>query len=222
MTDRHIVRSYDQELDTLRTTIADMGWLAERQLTLAVEALNRHDHDLAREIIIEDDRINALEKDVDRLTVQLLARRQPLASDLRVVLASLKIAAELERAADYAANIAKHVRRLNRPPHEGVLQIIGRMGESALTMLRDVLKAYRDLDTGLAVRVWHRDDDIDEAYHRVLERLRETMAQDPDGIEDCSTLLFVARCCERIGDHLTNVAENVVAIVTGEPYPPAD
>jgi phosphate transport system protein len=118
-------------------------------------------------------------------------------------------------------NIARHVQRLNTEPLAGAVAAIIEMTETALQMLTGVLQAYDARDAEAAIAVWRQDDAIDEAFHQLLRRLRDNMAQDATSIADGTTLLFVARSCERIGDHLTNVAENVVYIVTGEPYPPA-
>ncbi len=218
MSHGHTVRSFDEELGKLQRTILNMGREVNSQLGSAVEALTSRDGSLAQRIIRNDAKVNALEHEADALTIRMLALRQPMAVDLRSIIASLKIATDLERVADYASNIAKNIDDLNRVSPDDSIEMIVLMAKYAQEMLRDVLKAYNELDVERAVAVWHRDRDIDEVYAEFLRRLRDSMKQEPGRIEAYTSLIFVARSVERIGDHLTNIAEHVHFLVRGEMY----
>ena len=216
MSKDHIVRSYDQELDLLISKISEMGKVAEEQLAKAIEALITKDSRLAVNVIYNDAQVNDLQSTVDGLTVRMLAMRQPMGSDLRHIISALKIAADLERIADYAANIAKNVMDLDRVSLEKPVGLIIRMAELASHMLKDVIDAYRETDVRKATAVWHRDEDINRVYADLLSQLRSYMKADSDNINTYTSLIFAARCCERIGDHIKNVAESVFFITNGE------
>jgi phosphate transport system protein len=212
----HTVRSYDQELDLLISKISEMGKVAEEQLAKALEALITKDSQLAVNVIYSDLQVNDLQNAVDRLTVRMLAMRQPMGSDLRHIISSLKIAAELERIADYAANIAKHGMDLDHVSLEKPVGLIIRMAELASHMLKDVIDAYRKADVHKAMDVWHRDEEVNQFYTDLLSQLRSYMKVDSDNINTYTSLIFTARCCERIGDHIKNIAEGVYFITHGE------
>jgi phosphate transport system protein len=216
MSKDHIVRSYDQELELLISKISEMGKVAEEQLAKAVEALITKDTRLAVHVIYSDAQVNDLQNTVDGLTVRMLAMRQPMGSDLRHIISALKIAADLERIADYAANIAKNVMDLDHVSLEKPVGLIIRMAELASNMLKDVIDAYRETDVRKAIAVWHRDEDINQVYADLLSHLRSYMKADSDNINAYTSLIFAARCCERIGDHIKNVAESVYFITHGE------
>ena len=216
MSKDHIVRSYDQELDLLISKISEMGKVAEEQLAKAIEALITKDSRLAVNVIYTDAQVNDLQSTVDGLTVRMLAMRQPMGSDLRHIISALKIAADLERIADYAANIAKNVMDLDRVSLEKPVGLIIRMAELASHMLKDVIDAYRETDVRKATAVWHRDEDINRVYADLLSQLRSYMKADSDNINAYTSLIFAARCRERIGDHIKNVAESVFFITNGE------
>jgi phosphate transport system protein len=216
MSKDHIVRSYDQELELLISKISEMGKVAEEQLAKAIEALITKDSQLAVNVIYSDAQVNDLQNTVDGLTVRMLAMRQPMGYDLRHIIAALKIAADLERIADYAANIAKNVMDLDRVSLEKPVGLIIRMAELANTMLNDVIDAYCETDFIKATAVWHRDEDINRVYADLLSQLRSYMKADSDNINAYTSLIFAARCCERIGDHIKNVAESVYFITHGE------
>jgi len=218
MPTRHTVKSYEQELAHLDEVIAQMGAVAASQLERAFGVLTRREPEAAREVPGRDAQVNALERDVDALTVRLLALRQPMADDLRNVVCALRVSIDLERIADYAANIAKRVARLNHSAPTPPLDDLGRMGAVLLEMTRDALTAYRDRDDALAERVWCRDDEVDQFYLAVLQDLRSRMVADPGAVMACTDLLFVAKSMERVGDHLTNVCEHVRFLVRGEPW----
>jgi phosphate transport system protein len=214
----HIVRSYDQELDLLQAKLLDMGRITGEQLSKAAEALVSKDSRLAVNVIYTDSTVNDLQNEVDRLTVQMLAMRQPMALDLRHIIAGLKIATELERIADYAANIGKHVIDLDHVSLEKPVEMIIRMTEVAQQMLKDVLHAYKDIDIPLSINVYKQDEEINKTYASLLSKLRLYMKEDADNIKTYTSLIFVARCCERIGDHIKNIAECVYFIDKGESY----
>lgn len=216
MPKNHIVRSYDQELDLLKSTISQMAKVAEDQLAKAIEALITKDSGLAVNVICSDAQVNDLQNAVDRLTVRMLAMRQPMGSDLRHIISSLKIAAELERIADYAANIAKNVMDLNHVYLEKPVGLIIRMAELASQMLKEVIDAYCKIDAPQAIHVWHRDEDINQIYADLLSQLRSYMKVDSENINTYTSLIFTSRCCERIGDHIKNIAEGVFYITHGE------
>jgi phosphate transport system protein len=218
MAKEHTVKAFSQELGLLKSKVFEMAEECEKQLAKALHSLVERDTILARDIIEGDSKINGLHSEVDELAIRILALRQPMALDLRNIIAAQKMAADFERIADYTANIAKHVMNLENISLEKPIRSIAEMANSALEMLRDVLVAYRELDAEKAVEIWHRDKEIDKIYFSLLTQLRTTMIEDATSVAPSTTLLFMGRCCERIGDHITNVAENVEYIVSGEMY----
>ena len=218
MAKEHTVRAFTQELELLKAKVFEMAKECERQLAKAVHSLVERDMLLARDIIQGDSKINRLQSEVDELAIRILALRQPMALDLRNIVAAQKMAADFERIADYIANIAKHLINLDSISLKKPIRAIVAMANSALEMLRDVLAAYQELDAEKAVEIWHRDKEIDKIYFSLLTQLRTTMIEDSTSVTPSTTLLFMGRCCERIGDHITNVAENVEYIVSGEMY----
>jgi phosphate transport system protein len=218
MAKEHTVKAFTQELELLKAKVFEMAKECEGQLAKAVHSLVERDMMLARDIIQGDSKINSLQSEVDELAIRILALRQPMALDLRNIVAAQKMAADFERIADYIANIAKHLTNLDSTSLKKPIRAIVAMANSALKMLRDVLLAYQELDAEKAVEVWHRDKEIDKIYFSLLTQLRTTMIEDSTSVTPSTTLLFMGRCCERIGDHITNVAENVEYIVSGEMY----
>lgn len=214
----HIVRSYEEELERLKDKVLELAEECEAQLQRALSALQERNEVLARDIIRTDERIDALQRAVDDFTVRLLAMRQPVAVDLRNIVAALKMAADLERIADYAANIARHVSDLGPGDASKPISTVIRMIETAQRMLSDVLLAYRRLDLEKAVAVWHADEELDRMYTRLLEEVRLVLEKDDARFRAATGLIFLGRCCERIGDHVKNLAENVHFIVTGTAY----
>ena len=211
----HIVKSYDEDQKRLLDEILRMGAIAAAQLEAALDVVERRDDKAAERIIANDEAIDALEREVDH-NVMKLALRGPMARDLRIILASLKVAADLERIGDYAANVAKRSTALNLSPplpHTRGLDALGRL---ALEQVRDVLIAYRDNDADLAQRVRARDAELDTLYTGLFRELLTYMMEDARAITPCTHLLFMAKNLERIGDHATNIAENVWFLVHGE------
>ena len=216
----HTVKSYDRELDTLERRIAEMGGIAEKMVIEAMDALAGADTVLAHEVVATDLRLDALQREIEDLAVMTIARRQPVAVDLRELIGAIRIAGDLERVGDLAKNIGKRTIRIGaeaRVPRA----IIGvkHMIEVANELLKDVLDAYAQRDAERAREVWERDVDLDALEDSVFRDLLTHMMEDPRNISFCAHLLFCAKNIERIGDHATNVAETVVYLVTGETMP---
>jgi phosphate transport system protein len=217
MASEHIVRGYDEELQKLNNTIAEMGGLAESQLGAAIEAVAERDSDLAARVVEGDTKVDQLERDLDTLAIRLLALRQPVARDLREIFAALKIASDLERIADYAANVAKRSIALSQTPPVRPVYALPRMAHFAQVQIKDVLDAYVERDADKAYAVWTRDAELDEMYSSLFRELLTYMMEDPRSIGPCTHLLFMAKNIERIGDHATNIAENLYYLVNGTP-----
>jgi phosphate transport system protein len=217
MTSDHIIKSYDEELRRLNSTIMQMGGLAEGQLAAAIEAVMKRDSALAARVVEGDAQVDRLEQDVDGLVVRLLALRQPMARDLREILAALRIASDLERICDYAANVAKRSIVLNQSPPVRPVYTLPRMVKLAQALTKDVLDSYVARDADKALIVWARDEELDEMYSSLFRELLTYMMEDPRNITACTHLLFMAKNVERIGDHATNIAETVYFLVNGTP-----
>ena len=216
----HTVKAYDKELDLLNRKIAEMGGLCEKMLSDAMDALGDLDADLARETVAVDPRLDLLQREIEEHAILTIARRQPMAVDLREIVAAIRISADLERVGDLAKNIAK---RAIVVAHEARLPraIIGLMSmyETAALSLKDVLHAYAHRDVEQARAVWLRDTELDALEDSVFRDLLTFMMEDPRNISFCTHLLFCSKNIERIGDHSTNVAETIVYLVTGEQLP---
>jgi len=212
----HTVKSFDNEIGQLRGLVAEMGGLAEVAIRDSIDALTRHDEELARQVVAADARLDALEAEVDRLAVRTIALRAPMADDLRDVIAALKISGVLERIGDYAKNIAKRVNDMEGRSKVEPITLVPAMADIAQGMVRDVLNAYGSRDAILAVEVIRRDEKLDQFYNTLFRSLLTHMMENPATITSAAQLLFVARNLERIGDHATNVAEMVYYAATGE------
>ena len=212
----HTVKAFENEISQLRGLISEMGGLAEVAIRDAIDALIQRDEEKARAIVANDPRIDALEAEVDRLAVRVIALRAPMADDLREVIAALKISGVVERIGDYAKNIAKRVIHFERTGQIEPLTLIPAMAEIVQGMVRDVLNAYGARDPQLAVEVIRRDEKVDNFYNSIFRNLVTHMMEKPATISDAAQLLFVARNLERMGDHATNVAEMVFFAATGE------
>ncbi len=217
MASEHLVKSFEEELKRLHNLISRMGGLAETQLADAIRAVTDRDTELAAEVVEGDPKVDDLEREIDDLALKVLALRQPMASDLRSILSALKISAELERIADYAANVAKRSIALNQVAPIRPVHGIPRMGQVVKEMIKDVLDAYVSNDVDKAVRVWNRDEELDEMYSSLFRELLTYMMEDPRNITAATHLLFIAKNIERIGDHATNVAEMIYFQVKGVP-----
>ncbi len=217
MVSEHIIKSYDEELRRLDNAITQMGGLAETQLASAIEAVVKRDSRLAADVVEADARVDQLEQDIEGLALRLLALRQPMAVDLRQILAALKTASDLERIADYATNVAKRSIVLNQSPQVKPAFSIPRMGRLGQAMIKDVLDAYVERDADKALLVWARDEELDEMYTSLFRELLTYMIEDARNITACTHLLFMAKNIERIGDHATNIAETLYFMVHGTP-----
>jgi len=217
MSSEHVVKGYGEELLKLNNTITEMGGLAESQLAAAIEAVVRRDSELAASVVEGDAKVDSLQRDLDNLGIRLLALRQPMARDLREVFAALKIASDLERICDYAANVAKRSIALNQAPPVRPVYALPRMAHLAELLIKDVLDAYVARDAEKAYAVWTRDAELDEMYSGLFRELLTYMMEDPRNISSCTHLLFMAKNIERIGDHATNIAEDVYYLVHGTP-----
>ncbi|MEX2453480.1 MAG: phosphate signaling complex protein PhoU [Rhodospirillaceae bacterium] len=216
MPTEHTVKSFDEEIDYLNRRIAEMGGLAETQMAAAVRALAGRDSRLAAQVIDDDRRIDAMESDVEATAVRMLALRQPVASDLRNIVVSVKVASDLERIGDYAKNIAKRSIALEQLAPLPASHQVPRLSRMVEAMIRDVLDAYAACDPEKALAVWRRDGEVDDACTGMLRELLTYMMEDPRSITASTHLLFVSRNIERVGDHTTNIAENVYYLATGE------
>ena len=219
MASEHTLKRFDEELERLNATINEMGGLTESQFAKGLAAVRDRDTATAEEVIADDARVDALDAAVQEQTVKLLALRQPMAVDLRVVLSSIKIAAALERIADYAKNTAKRsiVLAQASPPPSAVAGI-DRLGRLVRTALKDVLDAFADDDVAKAHSVWQRDEEIDQVYTGLFRELLTYMMEDPRTITACTHLMFMAKNIERAGDHVTNIAELVSFRSTGQSF----
>jgi phosphate transport system protein len=214
----HIVTSYDDELVRLGEKISQMGGLAEKQLADAISALSRRDLELADAVIAKDERIDMLEREVEEQSILMIARRQPMARDLREIMAAIKISSDLERVGDLAKNIAKRVLAISGEGSPKRLVVgVEHMSQIALEQLKNTLDAFAQRDAERAMDVWRRDEEIDSMYNSLFRELLTYMMEDPRNISLCTHLLFGAKNIERIGDHCTNVAETVYYLVHGKP-----
>ena len=214
----HTVKAFDEDITRLRGLIAEMGGLAEVAVQNAMEALVKGDDALAERIIADDKKLDAIEAEVDKLAVRIIALRAPMADDLREVIAALKIAGVVERIGDYSKAIAKASRQIEERKRFEPLTLLPAMGEMAAEMVHDVLTAYAARDPVLAREVIAADEKVDNFYNSIFRNLVSHMVENPATISTAAQLLFVARNIERIGDHATNVAEMVHFAATGT-YP---
>src|SRR5437867_6148832 len=217
MAAEHSIKSYDEELERLNNMIVEMGGLAESQLAAATEVVIERDSDRAIHVVEGDAQVDQLERDLDNLAIRLLALRQPMARDLREIFAALKIGSDLERICDYAANVAKRSMALNQTPPVRPVYALPRMAHLAELLVKEVIDAYVARDAEKAYAVWTRDAEVDEMYSSLFRELLTYMMEDPRNISACTHLLFMAKNIERIGDHATNIAEDLYYLVHGTP-----
>jgi len=217
MTQDHIVKSFDEDLNQIESLIKKMGGHVEAQITDAVTALSRRDVELGSKVIAGDAQIDVLEAEVDSAVVRILALRQPKAQDLRAVVVAPKIASNLERVGDYAKNIAKRTSVLAQTkPVGSATRTIGRMCEIVQQMMKSVLDAYVARDQAAADDVRLRDEEVDQMHNTLFRELLTYMMEDPRAITPCMHLLFIAKNVERMGDHTASIAEQVHYMVTGD------
>lgn len=212
----HIVKSYDAEIMRLTGEIAAMGELSVAQLEAAMEALDQRDSRAAQIVADNDDVLDAKERDISHGVLRLLALRQPIARDLREILAALRIASDIERIGDYAENVARRSMILNQSAPVPLASGLHALAALAVELVRDVLRAYATGDALAARAAWERDADLDALYTGLFRELLTYMMEDARSITACTHLLFIAKNLERIGDHATNIAEEVWFAINGE------
>ena len=213
----HIVRSFDDELLALGRSISEMGGIAETMFASSVDALIRSDTQLAQRVIATDQRLDTLEREIEEKAILTIAKRQPMAVDLRAIITSIRLAADLERVGDLAKNIGKRVVAMNGQfVPQKIVGGVTHMSDLALDRLKRVLDAYMNRDVETALDVWNNDEEIDQLYNSLFRELLTYMMEDPRNIGFCTHLLFCAKNIERIGDHATNIAETIHYLVTGK------
>jgi phosphate transport system protein len=221
MMSEHIVRAYDKELDALGRRIAEMGGIAEKMVVDAMDALSSVNSELAQQVIATDPRLDALQREIEEQAILTIARRQPMAVDLREIIGAIRVAGDLERVGDLAKNIAKRSVKIGAESRV-TRAVVGlkHMNDLATEQLKDVLDAYALHDVERAQAVWTRDAELDALEDSVFRDLLTHMMEDPRNISFCAHLLFCSKNIERIGDHATNIAETVYYLVTGGTLPP--
>jgi phosphate transport system protein len=213
----HIVKAFDDELTAIRAKISEMGGVAEEMLSGALKSVQERNEELAGDVIRLDKRLDALEIEVEEMATQVIALRQPMAQDLRLLISALKLSSTIERIGDLSKSTARRGIQLSKTRPAGVTASVVRMGRQALGQLTEVLDAWAHRDVEEAVAVWRRDVEIDEAYNSLFREVITYMMEDPRTISVGSQLLFVAKNLERIGDHATHVAEMIHYVETGTP-----
>ncbi len=220
MPEHHIVQTFDQDLESLGRKIAEMGGIAEKLLSDAIDSLVDCDDALAQMTVNNDRRLDLLQREIEEQGILMIARRQPMAVDLREIIAAIRISSDLERIGDLAKNIAKRAIKTHSELQIPRASIgLRSMHETAALLLKDVLDAYAQRDAERAKNVWTHDAELDLLYDSVFRGLLTFMMEDPRNITFCAHLLFVSKNIERIGDHATNIAETVSYLVTGEVLP---
>lgn len=213
----HIVTAFENELRDINRKVAEMGGLAEKSVVDSVDALTKRDTILAQRVISSDTRLDQLQREIEDDAITLIARRQPLAVDLREVVSAIRICNDLERIGDLSKNTAKRVLALKGEYHAAaLLRGVEHMSEIVLEQLKEVLDAFGSRDANRAMAVWKRDGAVDDLYTSLFRELLTYMMEDPRQITMCTHLLFAAKNVERIGDHATNIAETIHYLVVGE------
>jgi phosphate transport system protein len=214
----HTHKAFDIDLQELVRMVVEMGGLAEKQIGEALDALDRRDGVLARKVVADDARLDALQREIEEKGILTIARRQPMAVDLREIVAALRVASDLERIGDLAKNIAKRVAALDADFHpQQILRGVEHMTELVLAQIKDVLDAFASRDSAKALVVWRSDEEVDAVNNSLFRELLTYMMEDPRNISFCIHLVFCAKNIERMGDHATNIAETVYYMVEGRP-----
>lgn len=216
MTDRHTVSAFDEDMDRIRGYISEMGTRAGEQLANAMKALEANDHDLAKATAQADKQIDELEREVEKLIVQTIAIRAPLADDLRELIAAMKMSGVIERIGDYSKNIAKRVRRLESRSFINENQQIARMAGIAREMVQMVLDAYARRDIDLAEQICERDNEVDTIFKELFVDLVAYIAKHPEAAQEIAHMIVITKNIERIGDHATTCAEMIYFTETGQ------
>jgi phosphate transport system protein len=213
---KHILGRFDEALKTLRSHVLMMSSLTERGLIRAGEGLFQRDLDACNSVIADDAEIDSLEKAIDEDGVEIMVRYQPMAKDLREVIAAMKVSSNLERVADQAVSIARRARHLNQSPTLPETAHLEKMFRIALDLFRTSMRSFADRDENSGRGLKARDRELDAMHHQTINELTERMASDASRISDYLDLIFVARIIERIGDHATNIAEDAVYATSAE------
>jgi phosphate transport system protein len=214
----HTMKAFDADLEELSRMVAEMGGLAEKEIADSVMALARRDVDLAQRVIALDPSVDALQRTIEEKVILTIARRQPMAVDLRDIVGSLRVSNDLERIGDLAKNIAKRVLALDADiAFSQVVRGVEEMTKLVLAQVKQVLDAYASRDVAKALEVWRRDEEVDAVNNSLFRELLTYMMEDPRNITSCTHLLFCTKNIERMGDHATNIAETVHYMVEGRP-----
>jgi phosphate transport system protein len=217
MADSHTAKAFDVDLQDLARMVAEMGGLAEKQIAESVDALARRDARLAQRVVALDPQVDALQREIEERGILTIARRQPMAVDLREIVGALRVSNDLERIGDLAKNIAKRVIALGPASYPTqVIRGVEHMSDLVLSQLKQVLDAYARRDVAKAMEVWRGDEEIDAVNNSLFRELLTYMMEDPRNITFCTHLLFSAKNIERMGDHATNIAETVYYIAEGK------
>ena len=218
MMNEHTAKAFDVDLQELTRKVAEMGGHAEKEVSDAVAALTRRDNDLAQSVVTSDPTIDALQREIEEKAILTIARRQPMAVDLREVVCALRVSNDLERIGDLAKNISKRVMALDGEFHpQKLLRGVEHMGSLVCDQLRQVLDAFATRDLQAALAVWKGDQEIDAMCTSLFRELLTYMMEDPRNITFCIHLMFCAKNIERMGDHATNIAESVYYMIEGRP-----
>jgi phosphate transport system protein len=212
----HIAKAYDLDIASLKTLLAEMGGIAEEQLANAIQALTRRDTTLADEVIANDQRLDDLERRIEEKAILTIAKRQPMAQDLREIVVSIRVSSDIERIGDLAKNTAKRTHAISEALPRKLSTGLARMGQMAQSQLHQVLNAYSQRDDEMGLAVWRADEELDSLYNSIFRELLTYMMEDPRNIGLCTHLLFGAKNLERIGDHTTNIAENIHYLIHGK------
>jgi len=218
MMNEHTAKAFDIDLQELTRKVAEMGGLAEKEIADAIQALTRRDGELARRVIATDPTVDALQREIEEKAILTIARRQPMAIDLRDVVGALRVANDLERLGDLAKNIAKRVLALDGDFNpQKLIRGVEHMAALVLSQIKQVLDAYAARDLQSALAVWKGDQDVDAMCTSLFRELLTYMMEDPRNITFCIHLMFCAKNIERMGDHATNIAETVHYMIEGRP-----
>lgn len=212
----HTTRVFDADLQEITRKVVEMSRLAKQQIEDATSALLKRDVEFAERVAAADSRLDTLQREIEMFAVTTIARRQPVAIDLRELVGAMRMAIDLERVGDFAKNIAKRVAALTKDFRiDGVMPQLEGMAQQVVNQLLSVIQSYEHHDSGKALEVWRKDQDIDALNNSLFRTLLTHMMEDPRNISSCAHLLFCAKNIERMGDHITNVAEAIYYVVEG-------
>ena len=212
----HIVKSYEDELQSLNDNLIKMGSLVEAQLTESMEAIIKVDKEAAENIIKNDEKINELRATIEEQIVTVIVKRAPMAIDLRLTISTLKISSDLERIGDLAKSVAKKIKPLPHNLPEELISSLKRLGELVQRQLKDVLDAYLNQSKEAAVKIWKSDEKVDDLTHIAMNEVAKFLSKDTKNLDLATHLLFVTKNIERAGDHITNIAEDLYYLIEGE------